>query len=274
MTPEYCCDSVIMKPCVMELNLKGKKAIVTGASRGLGTGIAKVLAREGVDVLVNYAHIESEEKARAVSQSLIKDHGVKSVYFRADVTREEEISPLFDAAENAFGAPVTILVNNAGICPHVTIAESDFKSWKDCMAVNVDSIFLCCREFLKRNIPRDCGGRIINIASQAAFNGSKNGKTHYSASKGAVISFGISLAKEVAKYNILVNTVCPGMLLTELSAVTLTNEDAIEKYSETLLLGRLEDASEVGEMVAFLASDAASYSTGAVFDVSGGMISR
>ena len=258
----------------MELNLKGKKAIVTGSSRGLGAGIARVLAREGIDVLINYTNAGSEEKALAVSQSLNKDFGVKSLAFRADVTQEDQIGPLFDAAENAFEAPVTILVNNAGICPHVNIVDSDFKSWKDCMAINVDSIFLCSREFLRRTIPRKCGGRIINIASQAAFNGSKNGKTHYSASKGAVVSFSISLAKEVAKYNIFVNAVCPGMLLTELTSVTLTDEEAVKKYKETLLLGRLEEVSEVGEMVAFLASDRASYSTGAVFDITGGMMSR
>jgi 3-oxoacyl-[acyl-carrier protein] reductase len=258
----------------MELNLKGKKAIVTGASRGLGEGISKVLAREGVDVLVNYAHTGSEEKARGVSEGLVSQFGVRSAIFRADVSSEEEVPLLFDAAEKALDGPVTILVNNAGICPHVNIVDSDFKSWRDAMATNVDSIFLMSREFLRRNIPRDCGGRIINIASQAAFNGSKNGKTHYSASKGAVVSFGISLAKEVAKYHIFVNTVCPGMLLTELTAVTLTDEEAVKRYKQNLLLERLEEVSEVGETVAFLASDAASYSTGAVFDVTGGMMSR
>ncbi|GHV85245.1 3-oxoacyl-[acyl-carrier-protein] reductase FabG [Spirochaetia bacterium] len=258
----------------MDLNLKGKKAIITGASRGLGAGIARVFAREGVDVLINYAHEGSTEKANAVAKELINKYGVKSKVFRADVTQEAEIAPLFDAAEEALGGPVTILINNAGICPHVNIVDSDFKSWKDCMAANVDSMFLCCREFLKRTIPRNTGGRIINIASQAAFNGSKNGKTHYSTSKGAVVSFGISLAKETAKYNIFVNTLCPGMLLTELTAVTLTDEEAIKKYNQNLLLGRLEEVSEVGEMAAFLVSDAASYSTGAVFDVTGGMMSR
>jgi 3-oxoacyl-[acyl-carrier protein] reductase len=258
----------------MNLNLKGKKAVVTGASRGLGAGIARVLAREGVDVVVNYAHEGSEEKAQNLCEELIQNHGVRSVAFRTDVTKEEEIPGLFDAAEKAFDGPVTVLVNNAGICPHVNIVDSDFKSWKDCMAVNVDSLFLMCREFLKRAIPRGYGGRIINIASQAAFNGSKNGKTHYSASKGAVVSFGVSLAKEVAKYNIFVNTVCPGMLLTELTAHTLSDEEAVKNYNQNLLLGRLEEVSEVGEMVAFLASDAASYSTGAVFDITGGMMSR
>jgi 3-oxoacyl-[acyl-carrier protein] reductase len=258
----------------MELNLKGKKAIVTGGSRGLGEGICKVLAREGVDVFLNYVHEGSEEKARKIAEGLISEYGIRAAIFRADVSSEEEVPPLFDAAEKALGGPVDILVNNAGMCPHVNIVDSDFKAWRDTMATNVDSLFLMCREYLKRAIPRKTGGRIINIASQAAFNGSKNGKTHYSASKGAVVSFGISLAKEVAKYNIFVNTVCPGMLLTELTMVTLTDEEAVKKYNQNLLLGRLENVSEVGEMVAFLASDAASYSTGAVFDVTGGMMSR
>ena len=258
----------------MELNLKGKRAIVTGSSRGLGAGIAATLAREGADVLINYTHEKSEEKAIAISKALEKDYGIKSIAFRSDVTKEDEVALLFDAAEKTFGGPVTILVNNAGIVPHVKIMDSDFISWKECMAVNVDSVFLCCREFIRRNIKRGCGGRIINIASQAAFNGSKNGKTHYSASKGAVVSFTISLAKEVAQYNIFVNAVCPGMMLTETTAVTLTDEEAIKKYCDNLLLGRLEETSEVGEMVAFLASDIASYSTGAIFDVSGGMMSR
>jgi 3-oxoacyl-[acyl-carrier protein] reductase len=257
----------------MELNLKGKNAIVTGAARGLGEGIARVLAREGVNVLINYTHESSEEKAGGIAAALVSQFGVKSTVFRADVSREDDVPPLFDEAEKSLG-PVTILVNNAGICPHIMIADSDFKSWKDCMATNVDSIFLMCREFIRRAVPRGSGGRIINIASQAAFNGSKNGKTHYSASKGAVVSFGISLAKEVAKHNIFVNTVCPGMLLTELTSVTLTDEEAIKKYNQNLLLGRLEKVSEVGEMVAYLSSDVVSYSTGAVFDVTGGMMSR
>ncbi|MDR0583867.1 MAG: SDR family oxidoreductase [Treponema sp.] len=258
----------------MEYNLKGKNAIVTGSARGLGEGIARVLAREGVNVLVNHTHEGSGEKARGVASFLASQYGVKSGVFRADVSKEGEISPLFDEAEKILGGPVTILVNNAGICPHVNIADSDFKAWKDCMATNVDSMFLMCREFIRRNIPRNIGGSIVNIASQAAFNGSKNGKTHYSASKGAVVSFSISLAKEVAKHNIFVNAVCPGMLLTELTSVTLTDEEAVKKYNQNLLLGRLEEVAEVGEMVAFLVSGAASYSTGAVFDVTGGMMSR
>jgi 3-oxoacyl-[acyl-carrier protein] reductase len=257
----------------VELNLKGKKAIITGASRGLGEGIARVLAREGVDLLLGYGHAASGDKARGIADELSAAYAVKAVPVEADVSREADVAAVFDIAEKELG-PVTILVNNAGVCPHVSIVDSDFKTWRDCMAVNVDSIFLMCREFLRRAIPQKRGGRIINIASQAAFNGSKNGKTHYSASKGAVVSFGISLAKEAAKYGIFVNTVCPGMLLTGLTAVTLTDEEAVKKYQQNLLLKRLGEVREVGEMVAFLASAAASYSTGAVFDVTGGMMGR
>ncbi|GHV73562.1 3-oxoacyl-[acyl-carrier-protein] reductase FabG [Spirochaetia bacterium] len=258
----------------MDLKLKGKTAIVTGAARGVGVGIARVLAREGADVLVNYAHAGSEVTAQAVADALVKDFGVRAFIFCADVSRETDVKALFDAAENFFGGPVHILVNNAGICPVVNIVDTSFETWKEVMDVNVDSVFLGCREFIRRAIPRNIGGRIVNIASQAAFNGSKNGKTHYSASKGAVVSFSISLAKEVAKHSIYVNAVCPGMLLTDNTKKTLTDEAAIQKYTSALALGRLEQPGEVGEMVAFLASDAASYSTGGVFDVTGGMMSR
>lgn len=118
------------------------------------------------------------------------------------------------------------------------------------------------------------GGRIVNIASQAAFNGAKRGKTPYSASKGAVVSFTISFAKEVAKYGIYVNSVAPGMMLTDLTRVTLEQENEIEKYNASITLGRLGELDETALAVLFLASDAASYSTGTVLDVSGGIMSR
>jgi 3-oxoacyl-[acyl-carrier protein] reductase len=258
----------------MELKLKGRKAIVTGGARGIGEGICRSLAREGADIVVNYAHGGSEERAKNVAESLCGEFGVYAAACRADVSVESEVVSLFDAAEKAFGAPVDILVNNAGICPVVNIIDTSFEVWREVMATNVDGIFLTCREFLRRNIPRNRGGRIVNIASQAAYNGSKNGKTHYSASKGAVVSFTVSLAKEAAKHNIYVNAVLPGMLLTDTTRITLTDENAINKYTQALLLGRLEEPSEVGDMVAFLASDLASYSTGGVFDVTGGMLSR
>lgn len=258
----------------MDLRLKGKKAIVTGGARGLGAGICRSLAREGVDVAVNYAHTGSDERAGAVAGELKTEYGVNALSCRADVSREGEVAALFDTAETAFGGPVDILVNNAGVCPVINIVDTSYETWREVMDINVDAVFLTCRELARRNIPRNHGGRIINIASQAAYNGSKNGKTHYSASKGAVVSFGVSFAKEVAQYGIYINTVLPGMLLTELTRITLTDEDAVKKYTSALTLGRLGEITEVGNMVAFLASDVVSYSTGAVFDITGGMMSR
>jgi NAD(P)-dependent dehydrogenase (short-subunit alcohol dehydrogenase family) len=258
----------------MDLGLRGKKAIVTGGARGLGAGICRSLAREGVDVAVNYAHPGSDERAAAVVEDLRAECGVNALSCRADVSREEGVAALFDAAETGFGGPVDILVNNAGICPVINIVDTSYETGREVMDINVDAVFLTCRELARRNIPRNHGGRIINIASQAAYNGSKNGKTHYSASKGAVVSFGVSFAKEVAKYGIYVNTVLPGMLLTELTRITLTDEEAVKKYTSALTLGRLGEISEVGDMVVFLASGLASYSTGAVFDITGGMMSR
>jgi 3-oxoacyl-[acyl-carrier protein] reductase len=258
----------------MDLKLKGKKAIVTGGARGLGEGICRTLAREGAEVVVNYAHASSDERAAAVAAGLGSDFGVFSCVCRADVSGEKGVTLLFDAAERAFGSPADILVNNAGICPVVNIAETSFETWKEVMGINADSVFLTCREFIRRAVPKGRGGRIVNIASQAAYNGSKNGKTHYAASKGAVVSFTVSLAKEVAKHGIYVNAVLPGMLLTELTRATLTDEEAVKKYSAALTLGRLGEPSEVADLVAFLASDLASYSTGGAYDVTGGMMSR
>jgi 3-oxoacyl-[acyl-carrier protein] reductase len=258
----------------MDLRLKGKKAIVTGGARGLGVDICRALAREGAAVMVNYAHSSSDQRAAAVAEGLGSDYGAAAGVCRADISGEDGVTALFDAAEKAFSAPVDILINNAGICPVVDIAETSFETWKEVMAINVDGVFLTCREFIRRSVPKRRGGRIVNIASQAAFNGSKNGKTHYSASKGAVVSFTISLAKEVAKHGIYVNAVLPGMVLTELTRATLTDEEAIKKYSSALTLGRLGEPSEVADMVVFFASDAASYSTGGIYDVTGGMLSR
>lgn len=258
----------------MDLRLKGKKAIVTGGARGLGAGICRSLAGEGADVAVNYAHASSDGRAADVADRLRAEYGVNALSCRADVSREEGVAVLFDAAEAAFGGPVDILVNNAGICPVINIVDTSYETWREIMDINVDAVFLTCRELARRNIPRNHGGRIVNISSQAAYNGSKNGKTHYSASKGAVVSFGVSFAKEVAKYGIYINTVLPGMLLTELTRITLTDEEAVKKYTSALTLGRLGEITEVGDMVVFLASDRASYSTGAVFDITGGMMSR
>jgi 3-oxoacyl-[acyl-carrier protein] reductase len=137
--------------------------------------------------------------------------------------------------------------------------------------VNVSGMFLCCREFIRR-LPRGEKGAIVNISSLAAYVGSKNGKTAYSASKGGVVSFTASLAKELAADGIRVNAVAPGMMYTDMTASALDKKR--EKYNAEIPMGRIGELDEAARMAVFLLSDAASYTTGATIDVSGGMMGR
>ena len=256
----------------MELNLGGKFAIVTGASRGLGAALCQGLAKEGVHLLLNY--VSNTAKAESVAENLRQAYGVRVELFQADVTDEAQVEAMFAHAEAVFHRHPHILVNNAGICPVVDVVDMDYADWKRVMDINFNSAFLTCRTFARRCIAAKTGGRIVNVASQAAFNGSKRGKTHYASSKGAMVSFTISFAKEVARHGIFVNAVLPGMLDTDLTRETLEIPGEKEKYGAAITLGRIGELAEVATMVAFLASEQASYSTGGMFDITGGMLSR
>lgn len=255
----------------MDLNLKGKTAIVTGGARGLGTSICAALAAEGVNIVLNY--VSSGEAAQRMAEEFAQKYGVKVLPVKANVSYENEVQDMFDQAAEKFDS-VDILVNNAGICPVIKVTDISYSQWKEVMDINVNGVFLTCRAFARACMKAGKGGRIVNIVSQAAFNGSKRGKTHYACSKGAIVSFTVSFAKEVAADGIYVNAVAPGMILTDMTRETLMESGEMEKYNATIPLGRLADPAEIAHSVVFLASEAASYCTGSVFDVSGGMISR
>lgn len=253
----------------MELNLNGKHAIVTGGSRGLGAAICERLAREGADVLLTYA--TNAAMAEEVVQRLTGEYGVLAACLRADVSVETDVQTLFRAAQERFQT-VDILVNNAGICPVSPIKDTSLETWNQVMAVNMGGVFLCCREMVNLAIAQDMPASIINVASATAYFGSKNGKTHYAASKGGVISFTVSLAKEVAAYNIRVNAIAPGIMYTDMTA-ELLERDA-EHYKKQIPIGRIAALDEVAAAVAFLAGDASSYMTGSTLDLSGGQYGR
>lgn len=253
----------------MELNLKGKTALVTGGSRGLGKGLCQALASEGVNVVVNCA--STIDKAQAVAGEIASDHGVKTFAIQADVTEESDVQGMFDAAEEKI-APVDILVNNAGICPVSFIKDMPVEMWRRTIEINLTGTFLMSREMVRRLTAAKRPGRIISISSQAAFSGSSTGKGHYAASKAGMVALTVSLAKEVAHDGITVNTVAPGMMLTEMTAETL--EKNAERYRKQIPLGRVAEISEVADVVLFLASDRGAYVTGATYDVTGGMLMR
>lgn len=249
----------------MDLHLKDKVALVTGASRGLGKAVALGLAAEGAKVGVNYR--SSAGRAEAVVET-IRAGGGEAIPLGADVSAEADVARMFDEAEAALG-PVDVLVNNAAIAPACPTAEMPLEDWRRAFEINVQGTFLCSREMVRRLLAAARIGRIVNISSQAAFRGSRSGKTAYDASKGAVISFTISLALEMSKHNIAVNCVAPGLMYTEmLKDVIDANR---EKYESRVPVHRIGKVEEVANVVVFLASDRASYMTGATVDVSGGL---
>lgn len=250
-------------------SLKGKAALVTGGGRGLGRAIAGALAAEGVHVAVGF--YGNEEAADGACLELRDKYGVRAMAVQGDVSREDDVRRMFRQITEAFSG-LDILVNNGGVCPVSMIENTEFSEWKRVIDTNLNGVFLTSREMVRHLIRNNNKGSIINIASQSAFNGSKHGKSHYAASKGGVVSFTISLAKEVAAYGIRVNAVCPGMLHTDMTRELLDAE--LERYKAQIPLGRIADLSEPANVVVFLASELASYMTGSVVDVSGGLMSR
>ena len=253
----------------MELELRNKTAIVTGGSRGLGRSICLSLAAEGANVVVNYAG--NAARAEDVKQEIGTQYGVRAMAVQADVSQEQDVERLFETILQEFPQP-DILVNNAGICPQSLVKDMDFAMWQQVMEVNVNSVFLMSRKMVQILIAQQKPGRIVNIGSQAAFNGSATGKSHYATSKGAVHSLTVSLAREVAQYGILVNSVAPGMMRTDMTE-DIIQKDA-ERYQKSIPIGRIADTDEIARVVTFLVSEGGAYMTGTSVGVSGGLSMR
>ena len=253
----------------MDLNLKDKVALVTGGSRGLGKTICLELAAEGAKVAVNYR--QNAELADAVVAEIHSTFGTKALAIEGDVSNEADVAAMFDRVEASFSR-VDVLVNNAAVCPTCQVKDMSEDVWRRTLEVNLTGTFLSSREMVRRLLAAGQTGRIVNVSSQAAFRGSTTGHAPYDASKGGMISLTVSLAREVAPQGIAVNAVAPGMMLTEMTAKTLdANKD---KYLARIPLGRIAQTKEIAGVVVFLASEAASYMTGATVDVSGGMLMR
>jgi 3-oxoacyl-[acyl-carrier protein] reductase len=248
----------------MDLRLKNKVVLVTGGARGIGAAICRVFAAEGAKVGINYR--QSREQAEALAAELGRG---QSVPVAGDLGREADIAPMFDHLEKAFG-PVDVLINNAAHCPGGPLESYTRSEWEHTFAVNVTGAFQASQEFVKRLRARPATGRIVNIASQAAFLGSTSGHLPYDASKGALVSMTRALARELAPEGTAVNAVAPGMVLTEMVAPIW--EQRKEKYLARIPMQRVGQPEEIARAVVFLASEAAGYMTGATIDVSGGLL--
>lgn len=245
------------------LRLDGRRALVTGASRGLGRAAAEALAAAGAAVAINYARSADEAEATAAA---LRAGGAEVEVVRADVADAAQVEAMF-AHLRARWDGVDVVVNNAAVARDGAVMLMSPAHWDEVVAVSLRGAFLCARQALRPMIKRRWG-RIINVVSPAALLG-QDGAANYAAAKGGLLSFTKSLAREVGRFEITVNAVCPGLVDTRLIAGMPAARR--ERHLGQIPLGRFGRAEEVAQAVRFLASPAAAYVTGATLAVDGGL---
>ena len=245
-----------------------KVMLVTGASRGIGAEIALLAGRSGYRVGVNY--LRSAEGANSVV-ARIRDGGGEAIALQADVSRLDDVVTLFQQLDAAFGAP-DVLVNNAGVLANFRVDAVDAHNVVDVFSANVFSAYYCAREAIRRmsTLHGGKGGVIINLSSVASRLGGLGGGAAYAASKAAIDTFTLALAKEVGLEGIRVNAIRPGLISTDMHKVHGGIAKMEQMAKSAVPLGRAGAASEVADVALWLASDSASYVHGSVIDVAGG----
>ena len=245
------------------MELKGKVALVTGGSRGIGRSTCLALASDGANIAVNYA---SNEKAAAETVAMLKDKGVEAKAYKANVANDAENHAMFDAIRKDFGK-IDILVNNAGITRDKTFSKMTSELWREVLDVNLTGQAMVTHEALK-DMTKSEWGRVVFITSIVGQTGNF-GQTNYAAAKGALISLAKSLAREVARKSVTVNAVAPGFIETDMTSGV--PEAVLESVRAMTPVGRLGRPEEVADAVRFLCSPRSSYVTGEVINVNGGM---
>lgn len=243
--------------------VKGKNALVTGGSRGIGKEIALVLAKNGANVIINYT--SNYEAAKEVVTEIEK-YNVKALAIKADVTVEAEVKEMIEEIEKSFDT-IDILVNNAGVTKDNLLIRMKEEDWQRVMDVNLKGVFLCTKA-VARKMMKQKYGKIVNVSSVVGIVGNA-GQSNYCASKAGVIGFTKSIAKELAGKDINVNAIAPGFIDTDMTAVL--SEDIKNYLLSSIPLKRYGKPEDVANLVLFLSSDLSNYITGQVIQVDGGM---
>ena len=242
---------------------QGRVAIVTGAGQGMGRAVAQRLSTGGARLVINDVNPDAAERTAA----LIAETGGEAHSSPGDVTSSADVRRMVATAQDRYGG-LHILVNNAGVLKPTAVVDLEEEEWDLVVGVNLKGTYLCSRAALPAM--RKAGwGRIVNFSSTAGKNVSTVGGAHYTAAKAGILGFTRHLAKEEARHGITVNSVCPGLIDTEMVRATISSERA-RAYADSFPIARLGEPEEVAELVAFLASDRAAYITGASLDINGG----
>jgi 3-oxoacyl-[acyl-carrier protein] reductase len=246
------------------IDLHGRVALVTGASRGIGRAIAERLAEQGADVAVNYlVHREPAEEVIAYIESI----GRRGLAIQGNVSVSSDVTRLLDTMLERLGR-LDILVNNAGVTRDTLLLRMDEADWDSVLQTNLKSVYLMTRGAI-RGMIRQRYGRIVNVSSVVGIMGNA-GQSNYAASKAGIFGFTRSIAREVASRGITVNAVAPGMIETEIW--NGVSDEARSRALSIIPLERMGQSSEVADAVAFLGSDSAAYITGQVLQVDGGLV--
>ena len=246
--------------------LSGKTAIVTGAARGIGEGVALKLAEHGANVALTYISESSGEKAAALEQKLIAQ-GVKAKAYRSNAGLLSDCETLVNEVVKEFGG-VDICVNNAGISKDNLLLRMTEEQWDDVMQINLKGVFNMTKQII-RPMMKARSGSIINMSSVIGVMGNA-GQGSYAASKAGVIGFTKSVAKELGSRNVRCNAIAPGFIETDMTSY-LKEGDQADKYKSGIPLGKFGTAEDVANVTLFLASDLSSYITGQVIGVDGGL---
>ncbi len=246
------------------MDLQGKKALVTGASRGIGRAVALALAAAGADVAVNYAG--SAAAANEVAAA-IEALGRKALVLQADVASTEAAAAMVDAAVQEFGR-LDILVNNAGITRDTLLLRMKEADWDAVLATNLKGVFNCTKAAVKYMM-KQRAGRIVNISSVVGVTGNA-GQANYAAAKAGIIGFTKAVAKETAARGITVNAIAPGFIKTDMTSVL--PEKVVAALVASIPQGRLGEPEDIAKAILFLVSDNADYITGQTLHVDGGMV--